>query len=194
MASLPTRIRRGGRSVLLVATMVCGTTTAGILGTGGVARAASTDGQIAVGSCTSVAASVTYSPGLRKAKAKTGKATLNDIISGCSVFSEPIDGTGTISAALSGRANYDAENFTGTFSITWPGSSGLSSSDGSPVVTDSGGTESFSGTVTSGAFPGGLLRLDLITTSHSGKGTKKSPLTSQLFTSTEALTVSQPAG
>ena len=135
-----------------------------------------------------VAAAVTYSPGLRRA---THKASLNGVISSCSVFTEPVDGTGAISATLSGRASYDAENFTVTFTITWPASSGLSPSVGSLQVVDSGGTETFSVTVTSGAFPQGLLSLSLITTSHVGTGTKKSPVTSQLFTSTQPLAVSQ---
>ena len=194
MTSPTLRIRRRGRTVLLVATMVCSTTTAGLVGTAGVAHAATPDGEFAVGSCSNVAAAVTYSPGLRRAKAKTHTATLSGLISDCSVFTNPVAGSGLISAILSGRASYDAENFTGTFSVIWPASAGLSASDGSLVVTDSGGTETFSGTVTSGAFVGGLLSLDLITTSHSGTGTRKSPVTSQLFTSTAPLTVSQLDG
>jgi hypothetical protein len=110
------------------------------------------------------------------------------------VFQDSFADTGTFSAALSGQASFDAENFGGTFTITWPASSGLSPSVGSVVVTDTNGTESLSGTVTSGAFTQSVLGLGLLTTSHAGKGTKKSPVTSQLFTSTQPLTVSDNVG
>jgi len=184
MANLPMNVRRGGRTILLIAIMVCGTAAAGILGPGGVAHAAGTDTYFVAGSCTNVAASVTYAPGLRKAKAKAGHAALNGIISDCSDELGPFGGTGSISAVLSGKASFDAENFTGTFSVAWPASSGLVASDGTLTVTDTDGTETVSGTVTSGAFPGGLLALELTTTAHSGTGTKKSPVTSQLFANT----------
>lgn len=193
MASLE-GIRRGGRNVLLAATVVWAGTAAGVLGPGGVAGAAGSDAFYAPASCSNVAAAVTYSPGLRTAKAKTRSATLNGVISGCTVFSDTFTDTGTFTADLSGDASFDAENFSGTFTITWPPSAGLSDSVGSVDVTDSGGTESFSGTVTGGAFPNSFLGLDLVTTSHAGKGTKKSPVTSQLFTSTQALTVSEDVG
>lgn len=191
--SVPKRFSRRGRRVLLAVTMVGGT-AAGVLGTGGVAHGATTDAFGAVAMCTEVAAAVTYSPGLRTTAAKTRHATLNGVISGCSVYGDSFTDTGSLSAALSGKASFDAENWSGTFTLTYPPSAGLSPSVGSLTVTDSGGGESLSGIITSGAFLDAVVSAELVTTSHAGKGTKRSPVTSQLFTSNQPLTVSENVG
>src|SRR5580704_9662515 len=105
MSSLPMRIGRRGQRVLLAATMVCGSAAAGVLGLGGVAHAATPDAFFSPASCTDVEAAVVYSPGLLTAKAKTRQATLNGVISGCSVFQDTFSDTGTFSATLSGKAS-----------------------------------------------------------------------------------------
>jgi hypothetical protein len=151
MAIKPRNIRRGGRNVLLATTVACGTTLAGILATGGVAHAAGSHAYVVADSCTDVAVSVVYSPGLRTSKDKSRHALLSGVISRCSdLFTGPTAGSGSISATLAGKASFDSENFHGTFTVTWPASCGLNPSTGTLSVADAGGAESVVGTVIDG--------------------------------------------
>src|SRR5215831_2106218 len=62
-----------------------------------------------------------------------------------------------ITAVMSGTANVNAENFSGTFTINWPAGSGFNPSNGNLTVTEANGLENVSGTVTSGFDTGTAL-------------------------------------
>jgi hypothetical protein len=95
------------------------------------------------------------------------------------------------SAMLNGNSSLAAENFSGTFTIDWPASAGLNPSNGTVTVTESGGTESVNGMVTSGAFTGSPISVTLKTTANTGTGTKRHPVTAQTFVNTTPLQLTQ---
>jgi hypothetical protein len=202
--SISQRTTRYARTALL--TVAAG--GAGLLGVGGVAQAsvaqastvhaashAGPNGWVVTDSCTGVAGSVSYSPGLRNLKLKNQQAVLTGTTSGCSdIFNGAESGTGTITAVLSGKASKAAENFTGTFTINWPASSGFNPSNGSLTVTESNGVETVTGTVASGFDTGSALAWQYVITGHKGKGTALKPITSQTYTNTQPLTLSRNEG
>ena len=173
---------------------------AGLLSAGGVAHASTAsyavpDGFAAVTSCTSVQGRISYSPGLLTSKARAEHAVLAGTTSGCSnIFSGAMNGSGTLTAILSGNASQGSENFSGTFTINWPTGSGFNPSDGKLTVTDSSGAETISGTVTSGFETGSVLSLGYVTTGSTGKGTVSKPVTGQTFVNTQSLTLSEDEG
>ena len=187
---------RLARAALLTA-VTAGAAGAGLLGIGGIAQASThaPNGWVVTDTCTSVAGSVSYSPGLRNTVMRKTQAVLTGTTSGCSdIFSGAESGTGTLTAVLSGKADKAAENFSGTFTINWPASSGFNPSDGSLSVTESNGLENISGSVTSGAFTGAEVAMQYVITGHKGAGTKAHPITQQTYTNTQSLNLSRNEG
>jgi len=153
------------------------------------------DGYTTVDSCSSVAGSIHFTPGLRKTYARQTSAVLTGTTSGCSdEFSGALPGSGSFSAVLSGKASLAAENFSGTFTINWPGGS-LNPSNGTLGVQALGNHQyHVSGTVTSGADTGSVLSFGYLTTSQKGTGTKLHPVTSQQFVNTAPLALARNLG
>jgi hypothetical protein len=183
----------------LVTTVAAAASVAGVLGMGGVAGASTAShaprGFVVIDTCTSVSGKIIYTPGLRKAVLKQVSAVLTGTTAGCSdIFNGPESGTGTFTAVLSGKADLAAENFSGTFTINWPASSGFNPSNGSLTITDSSGLETVSGSVSSGFDTGTAFALQYVTTGNKGTGTKAKPVTSQTYTNTQALTLSRNEG
>jgi hypothetical protein len=132
-----------------------------------------------------------YRPGLLRTTTRKVLTLETSITTGCSdSFSGPLPGTGTFAAALSGNVSLSSENFTGLFTIYWPQSSGFNPSNGTLTITESGGLENVTGTVTSGFDTGSALSLQYVTTGKTGKGTRRHPVTAQAFTNTTPLTLS----
>ena len=181
----------------LVTTVAASAGVAGLLGMGGVARAATAAprGFVVIDSCTGVSGKIIYSPGMVKVKKPLIHAVLTGTTSGCAdIFNGPESGTGTFTAVMSGHANLNAENFSGTFTINWPASSGFNPSNGSLTVTESGGLENVSGTVSSGFDTGTAFAMQYVTTGNKGLGTALKPVTAQTYTNTQSLTLSRNEG
>jgi hypothetical protein len=183
------------------AVVAAGVGLAGLLATGGVAHAStpavhnSPSGYVVFDTCSGFPGSVAYSPGLRTSTLRSTHAVLTGTTSGCSnIFNGPESGTGTITAVLAGKASVNSENFSGTFTINWPPSSGFNPSEGTLSVTESGGLETISGQVTSGLDSGGVLGGQYVVTGNTGKGTKKHPVSKQTYTNTQPLTISVNEG
>jgi hypothetical protein len=182
----------------LVTTAIAGASVAGLLGTG-AAQASTASHRVAgiviVDECTGVLGKITYSPGLRKTKVKAERAVLSGTISGCTDATQgPMSGTGTLTAILSGKASLAAENFSGTFTINWPVSSGFNPSTGTLTVRDSNGMENVSGSVTGGADTGTVLAMQYVISGDKGSGSKKRPVTLQTFDNSQSLTLSRNEG
>jgi hypothetical protein len=184
--------------VALVITAVAGASVTALLGTGAAQASTASHrvaGRVVVDSCTGVVGKITYTPGLRKTKVKAEQAVLSGTISGCTDATQgPMSGTGTFTATLSGKASVAAENFTGTFTINWPTSSGFNPSTGTLSVTDSSGMENVSGSVTGGADTGTALAMQYVIIGDKGAGTKKHPVTVQAFDNSQSLTLSRNEG
>ena len=185
----------------LVRTAAAGAITAGLglgglLGAGGAAHASThPDGYVVIMNCTSVSGSVSYSPGLRTSAFRNATAVLTGTTSGCSnIYSGGLSGTGTIFASLSGKSDVKSENWTGTFTIDWPASSGFNPSNGNLTVTDSSGTEVAQGTITSGAFVSDPINLSYVITGKTGQGTKAKPVTKQTYINSQPLNLSENTG
>jgi hypothetical protein len=183
----------------LVTTVAAGAGIAGLLGMGGAAQASAAThkvaGFVAIDTCTSVTGQITYSPGLIKLSKKKEQAVMTGTTSGCSdIFNGAINGTGTFTAIMSGKAKLAAENFSGTFVINWPAGSGFNPSNGNLSVTESSGVLTVSGTVTSGFDTGTVLAWQYVTTGNTGKGTAAKPVTAQTFDNTQSLTLSRNEG
>jgi hypothetical protein len=182
----------------VAAALTAGAGLAGLLGVSGVAHASTVarpDGYVVYTQCTGVSGSISYSPGMRTSILKNVNATLTGTTSGCdSIFTGTLSGTGTITAALSGKADVSQENFSGTFVINWPASSGFNPSDGTLSVTDSNGTEVISGTVTSGFETGSEVAMTYVINGQKGKGTKARPVISQTYVNAQPLTLSENVG
>ena len=183
------------------AVVAAGVGLAGLLATGGVAHANTPavhdtpSGYVVIDNCTGFAGSVSYSPGIRNNVLRSTHTVLTGTTSGCSdIFNGPESGTGTITAVLAGKADVKSENFSGTFTINWPASSGFNPSQGTLSVTESGGLETISGEVTSGFDTGTVLGGQYVVTGQTGKGTVPHPVTKQSYTNTQALTLSRNEG
>ena len=181
----------------LVTTVAAGAGIAGMLGMSGVAQASTAHinrGWVVTDSCTGVAGKVTYSPGLEK-KNRSVQAVLTGTTSGCSdIFNGAESGTGTLTAVMSGTANVNAENFSGTFTINWPAGSGFNPSNGTLSVTEANGLETVSGSVTSGFDTGSAFALQYVVTGHTGRTGTKKGITAQTYTNTQPLTLSRNEG
>jgi hypothetical protein len=141
-----------------------------------------------------VSGKVTYSPGLEK-KNRPVQAVLTGTTSGCSdIFNGAESGTGTFTAVMSGTANVNAENFSGTFTINWPAGSGFNPSNGNLTVTESNGVEKLSGTVTSGFDTGTALAWQYVITGNTGRTGTKKGVTAQTDTNTQPLNLSRNEG
>ena len=182
----------------LVTTVAAGAGIAGTLGMSGIAQASTVGhvppGWVVIDSCTGVSGKVPYSPGLEK-KNRSVQAVLTGTTSGCSdLFNGAISGTGTITAVMSGTANVNAENFSGTFTINWPAGSGWNPSNGNLTVTEANGLENVSGSVTSGFDTGTAFAMQYVVTGQTGVGGPKHPVTAQTYTNTQSLTLSRNEG
>ena len=166
----------------------------GLVGTAGSA-VAHRAGYVVIDSCTGVSGTAQYSPGLLKTTKRKVQVVLSSTTSGCSdIFNGPESGTGTFTAVLSGKASLASQNYTGTFTINWPASSGFNPSNGTLTISESGGLENVTGTVTSGFDTGTAFALQYATTGNTGKGTRRHPVKAQTFTNTQPLTLSRNEG
>jgi hypothetical protein len=173
---------------------IAGAGLTGLLGaTAGAAHAsAQVNGFVTVLSCGAMPGTVTYSPGLLTSTAQAENATLKGYVANCNGLGGPRTGFGTINAQLSGTASVNSENFSGTFTITWPGSTVPST--GTLSVVDSNGTEQLSGSITSGPFAGGPINADYVITTSKGAGTSAKPVKSQTILNDTSLTVMENTG
>lgn len=180
--------------------------TAGIAGSliGGLALADSANaappvhhpnGYVTVDSCTGVSGKIAFTPGLRRVLLRQTTGILTGTTSGCSdAFTGPMTGNGSISAVLSGKASLNQENFTGTFTINWPGGH-LNPSNGTLSVHALGNHQfSVNGTVTSGADTGSVLSLGYLTTAQQGTGLLGHPVVSQSYVNTSPLSLARNIG
>lgn len=186
------------RTALTLATAgVAGSLIAGFAGAGtAFAAPAQPASYSVVASCSSVSGAIHYSPGLRKALARNVTGVLSATTAGCSsAFTGAMSGSGTLTAILHGKASLAAENFSGTFTINWPASSGYNPSNGNLSVIAKGSHQyAVQGTVTSGYDTGAVVSLGYLTTSQKGNGTKAHPVTRQTFVNTSPLTLSRNLG
>jgi len=188
MSILRTRVAGRTRRTM-VAAAIAGTALAGALG-GGTAAHAATSGIVVREQCTGVTGQISYQPGLLSTGTRPADAALTATTTGCSdSFTGALAGSGSFIASLKGSASRAAGNFSGTFTINWPAA--LNPSNGTLTVTGSGGIESVSGTITSGALTGSPVHFAYRTTTSTGTGTKKHPVTAQAFVSTQPLQVTQ---
>jgi hypothetical protein len=145
-------------------------------------------GYVPLESCSSLAGTVQFQPGLAKtAHAET--ATLSSAIAGCShLGGNLVAGGGTLTAQLSGQASLSTTTLRGAFTIDWPASSGLSPSEG--VVGLSGpskGVFTLSGEINSGAFTEGVIHTTYkVTEMHADRGAG-SPVTTEMFVGSSPL-------
>lgn len=186
-------------AVAIASVGIAGSLFGGLAAAGNAVAATPTtahpDGYVAVDSCTTVSGKITYSPGLRKTLLRQTTGVLTGTTSGCSsAFTGPMSGTGSFTGVLSGKASLAAENFTGTFTINWPGGT-LNPSNGNLSVHALGNKQySVSGTVTSGADTGSVLSFGYVTTTQKGTGTKLHPVVSQHYVNTAPLALSENLG
>ena len=181
---------RTARNILLSAT-IAGAGMAGLFGLAGTAHA-STNGLVTVASCGALAGKVTYSPGLLTSTAQETDATVTGHVANCTTSSH-LTGFGTVTFQLSGDASLNSENFgSGTFTIKWP--SPLTPSEGTAGVTESGGIEELSGTVTSGPYTGDEISVNYVTFGKTGSGTSANPVTAQKYINDQNLTVTANNG
>ncbi len=192
MSIIPRPAARRLRAAL-VTTAVAGAGLAGVLGTGGAAHA-STFGYAVYTSCTGVSGTINSTPGLHT-KAGKVQEVLSGTLSGCSnIFDGPLSGTGTLTAIMSGKATYKAQNLSGTFTINWPASSGYNPSTGTLSETESNGVETVTGSVTSGFETGAVVSLQYVFTGHTGKPGTTKGVTSETYTNTQPLSLSENIG
>jgi len=196
--SITQRITARRARAALVTTVAAGAGIAGVFGMSGIAQASTAAhaprGWVVIDTCTGVSGKVTYSPGLEK-KNRSVQAVLTGTTSGCSdIFNGAISGTGTITAVMSGTANVNAENFSGTFTINWPAGSGFNPSNGNLTVTEANGLENVSGTVTSGFDTGTALSWQYVINGHTGRTGTKKGVTAQTYTNTQSLNLSRNEG
>jgi len=181
---------RTARNILLSAT-IAGAGMAGLVGLAGTAHA-STNGLVTVASCGALAGKVTYSPGLLTSTAQETDATVTGHVANCTTSSH-LTGFGTVTFQLSGDASLNSENFgSGTFTIKWP--SPLMPSEGTAGVTESGGIEELTGTVTSGPYTGDEISVNYVTFGKTGSGTSANPVTAQKYINDQNLTVTANNG
>lgn len=187
---------RRGRAAL-AATAVTGAGLAGLLGIGGAAHASTghPDSWVVYTTCTGVSGSISISPGLRAAKARTVQEVLTGTTSGCSnIFAGGMSGTGTFTGILSGKAKYKAQNLSGTFTVNWPAGSGYNPSNGTLGETESNGVETVSGSVTSGYETGAEFTLQYVITGHTGKPKSTKGVTKEVYTNTQPLDLLENTG
>ena len=149
-------------------------------------------GYSSVETCTSVAGTAGYRPGLTKV-VRDETASLSATISGCSnPFRGVSAGAGTLTATLSGASSISAVALTGTFTVTWPAASGFNPSHGTLSLSgpDAHGVYTVHGTVAGGAFTGSRLTTALV----SADTANGAATISQRFTNTAPLQAQQNLG
>jgi hypothetical protein len=172
---------------------LAGVATAAVAGAGlaaaGAAQAAPVHarGYSDVESCTGMSGSVSYSPGLLRGTARNQRVVVRGTLTGCSGISGAQEGTGTVTAVLTGRSKVGSIAATGTVTVNWPAASGLNPSNGTFSIRRTGTSEPLlaSGSVTTGAFQGAVLSSSLLVTGHTGRGTVRNPIRHQTFTNME---------
>ncbi len=189
-------ISRLGRSAF--ATVIGGTIVAATLAGGGAAQAqtAQLRGFSPVETCTGVTGTVSYHPGLIKGGFRNSQAVLTGTLTGCRGSDGAQDGTGTVTAFLSGRSKVGSILESGTMTVNWPAASGLAPSNGTVTVsrTAVGQPVSVSGAFTSGAYTGAHVSSALVITGHHGAGTRAHPLKRQSFVNSAPFTASRNFG
>ena len=193
MSRIPTSARVVRHALLSAA--IAGAALTGLLGSTASAAHASTkvDGFVTVYSCGAMSGKITYSPGLLTNTAQPTNATMTGFVSNCTGLGGQAAGFGTLKIQLSGTASVASANFgSGTFTINWPGST--TPSTGTLGVVDNGGTEQYSGSITSGPFTGGVISGHYLITGHKGAGTATTPVTSQNYLTNPSLTVQENTG
>ena len=193
MSRIPTSARVVRNALLSAA--IAGAALTGLLGSTASAAHASTkvDGFVTVYSCGAMSGKITYSPGLLTNTAQPTNATMTGFVSNCTGLGGQAAGFGALKIQLSGTASVASENFgSGTFTISWPGST--TPSTGTLGVVDNGGTEQYSGSITSGPFTGGVISGHYLITGHKGAGTATNPVTSQNYINNTSLTVQENTG
>jgi len=184
------------RKSRLVATAIAAAAAgAAIIGTASAASAApvTTQGLVSVESCTGVAGSTTYQPGLTTTT-RNQTAQLSATLTGCSnAFNGASPGAGALTANLTGAASTTASTLKGTFVVNWPSASGFNPSTGTLGVSgpNAQGSYTVSGTITSGAFTGSTVGTSLLGTgvNTGANGSNRHPIITQQFTNTAPLQV-----
>jgi hypothetical protein len=186
-----TSIRR--RAAFAIAT---GTVAVASLAAAGAANAAQPAGFSPVQSCTGLTGSISYSPGLLSASARTVHSVLTGTLTGCSGLNGAEAGTGTVTIVASGSSKTGAITQTGTMTVNWPVGSGLNPSNGTVTLRRFGTTSPFtlSGTFTSGAYTGAAVSSNVLVTTHTGSGTKAHPITLQNYVNTAPFVASENFG
>lgn len=152
------------------------------------------DGWATVVSCTGLQGSITFSPGLAKAVHKQS-AFLSATLSGCVVNGNGIPGTGTLTAALSGKDSVASQAMSGSFTVSWPAASGLNPSTGSvSIIGPTSNVLAVGGSGTSGAYTGAAFGTALFLSGHTGQGTAKHRITNESFVASQPLTVRENLG
>jgi hypothetical protein len=188
MLTLPA-LKHVTRAALL--TVTSGTMLAASLAGAGTAHAAGLHpaGYTSVESCTGVSGSISWTPGLLTTKARTEQAVLTGTLTGCSGYNGAQDGTGTVTAVLTGSSSLSSATATGTMTINWPATSGLNPSNATVTLRRTASTAPYtvSGTITSGAFTSAQLSTSLLPTTQTGTGTSRHPVTGQQYVNTTPL-------
>jgi hypothetical protein len=174
---------------LVSSVIVAAAAGAAILGTASAASA----GTVSVETCTSVAGSTTYQPGLTIAT-RTETAVLSATLNGCgNAYNGASPGAGALTANLTGPASTAAVSLKGAFVVNWPATSGFNPSTGTLGVTgpNAQGLYTVSGTITGGAFTGSTVSTSLLGTgvNTGANGSVQHPVTTQQFTNTAPLQV-----
>lgn len=184
-------VRRARNALLSLA--VAGSGVAAFAATESAAHAAPS-GYVTVVSCASVAGKATFTPGLLKTTARPTTGHLDASIAGCTgELAGGMSGVGTLVATLSGTPSLASENFSGTFTISWPGG-GLNPSSGNISVYDSNGTEQVYLSTTSGALVGQPTSVAFVVASQKGTGAAGHAVKSQQLINSTPLTVSENDG
>jgi hypothetical protein len=186
MSTTTTSTRTTRTTVRRRAAAIAGTAAvlaAGALGAS--AGPAAAGGYSPVQSCTSFNGTLTNTPGITATPRATSMLLLGNL-DGCTNMLQglPEPGAGAIVANLSGTASTSAVSERGAFTINWPASSHFNPSNGTLSVTGPvQGVYTVSGTVTSGAFVGAVVRSSYVVTTPGST----QPVTQQSFVNTTPL-------
>jgi hypothetical protein len=144
-------------------------------------------GYSTVEQCTSLAASITYTPGL-KAKPGAVNAIITGTVSGCSGQNGAQAGTGTFFAQLSSpAASKTLNNEAGSFVINWPAASGLNPTTGTINLSGPNtGQYVLNGQDHAGAYASGVLSSSLVVT---GQTLNKKKVVAQSFVNSLPLAI-----
>jgi hypothetical protein len=173
-----------------IRTMLTGAVAAGALAgafAGGISAQAATAGVVVREQCTKITGKISYKPGLVAAGNRSAAAVLRASMNDCA----GLTGSGTFTATVKGKARLGAQNFSGTFKISWPASAGLNPSAGKLTVSESHGVTTVYGTTTSGGLPGAPVHFAYRVTASIGTGSYQHPVAAQAFVNTQPLELVQ---